>query len=100
MNRKESQEHTTNPANMDFLNFASNWVILNPTSFTVLAITFFIVVTLVISVIRSYNRLGSIPGPWLAKYTRLWLLQALRSEECAQRYLKASETYGTSFKAF
>lgn len=48
------------------------------------------------SMYSSYNRLKSIPGPIIARHTRLWLLQALYSEECAQRYVEANETYGAS----
>ncbi len=53
------------------------------------------------SLISSFSyalfHLKGIPGPWWARYTRLWLLRTLASEDCANRYREIGEQYGMSW---
>ena len=41
----------------------------------------FLAYTLALVVIEYQNPLTRVPGPWLARYTRLWLLKAVLSRK-------------------
>ena len=45
----------------------------------------------------TYIRLGDFPGPTFAGFTRLWMVSALYSEQCATWYLDINTRYGESF---
>lgn len=47
-------------------------------------------------VIRPRLHLKSIPGPWWAPYSRLWLFKTLASEDSPNRYIEVNDKYGTS----
>ncbi|KAF2188485.1 putative benzoate 4-monooxygenase cytochrome P450 [Zopfia rhizophila CBS 207.26] len=46
------------------------------------------------SVYTAHTHLHGFPGPRLAAYTRLWMVEALRSEKCSTWYLETNERYG------
>ncbi len=46
------------------------------------------------SIIVAHGDLARFPGPWYAKYSRLWMLQALWSEACNVWYQDVNEKYG------
>lgn len=85
--------YRTTSAIMETFNLVSAWRESKAAIFIEVA-TLCSLILIVISVLSTNPHLESLPGPLLAKYTRLWLLQALRSEQCAQRYLEACKTYG------
>ena len=56
--------------------------------------TAFLSVYIIYSTYRSYARLSGLPGPPFAAFTRLSMVLALCSEECATWYLETNEKYG------
>jgi hypothetical protein len=42
------------------------------------------------------THLRDIPGPWISPYSRLWMLQSLRSGAVHTRYADAHDKYGPS----
>ena len=44
--------------------------------------------------VTRYFHLNTIPGPWWAPYTRLWLLKCLASEDAANVYVRVNQKYG------
>ena len=67
---------------------------LHPLSLILLVIvTFYALNTLYV----VFFRLRSVPGPWWAPYSRLWLWRTLTSGESAYRYQRIGERYGEKF---
>ncbi len=60
-----------------------------------LCLGFFFVYTIFRTLYSAYaTPLRDVPGPWLAKFTRLWLLQAIRSREYQKINLQLHQKYG------
>lgn len=38
-----------------------------------------------------------VPGPWLARWSRFWLIRVLASGDSAQKFAEVNKTYGKSF---
>lgn len=66
-----------------------------------IGLTFVLLLQLIYgSIIQAQFHLRSIPGPWWAAYTRLWLVKALASEKCAEHYLEVNKKFGRLAAAF
>ena len=59
--------------------------------FVVAAVT---VVVILVNVLRNAGSLRAFDGPGLARFSRLWLLNALRSGKSPNLYTKVNERYG------
>jgi hypothetical protein len=53
----------------------------------------------VLSSVRSWWRLRQFDGPWLGKFSYLWMARAELSEEMNLRYMALAKKYGASFLA-
>lgn len=73
----------------------AQWAQDNSFLFLIYAFLLLIVILTVSSIITNSIHLRSIPGPWWARYTRLWLFNALYSERCAEKYMQINKKYGT-----
>ena len=49
----------------------------------------------VYSLLKAYNSpLRSVPGPWLARYTSIWLINAIGSRDYHQINIRLHQKYG------
>ena len=83
---------------MDILEWLQlDWVAWYPTTMAVLLTIFWVIFMVASTIHTTRNSLSDIPGPPLATYTRLWMLLALFSEDCARWYLEVNEKYGKNY---
>lgn len=60
-----------------------------------IGLAFFLISTIVRILYYAYaTPLRDIPGPWLAKFTRLWLLKSINSREYQKINIELHQKYG------
>ena len=60
----------------------------------VAGILMLVLVLFVSAIAAKFSRLGGVPGPFWAAYSRLWLVRTLASGESANVFVDVNKTYG------
>lgn len=73
---------------------AGQWCRENICATTGIALAVYFLVSTLHQIIANSLHLRQIPGPWWARYTRLWLLRALCAEHSSDHYMRLNQQYG------